>query len=137
LDGSSKEASSSALTISCTSEVLSSHTPSTCRLDLHHIICTHSVRFALVVCPIYEDPEDQDSSFFGLHNSSPFPWSWLSTINRVNSQVQKVFIYLFHNAMVSLIVDCRPSSSHMLRFQHVHASRLTSSTRLPVYNTIL
>jgi len=48
--------------------------------------------FALVVCPVYEDPEDQTSSVFDLENSSPFPWSWLSTINRVNSQVQKTLV---------------------------------------------
>jgi tRNA-splicing endonuclease subunit Sen2 len=47
-------------------------------------------RFALVVCPVYEDLEDQAKSTLNLENSSPFPWSWLSTINRVNSQVQKV-----------------------------------------------
>lgn len=47
-------------------------------------------RFAIVVCPVYEDPEDQDASPFNLNNASPFSWSWLSTINRVNSQVQKV-----------------------------------------------
>jgi tRNA-splicing endonuclease subunit Sen2 len=47
-------------------------------------------RFALVVVPVYEDEEDQKASPFNLPNSSPFSWSWLSTINRVNSQVQKV-----------------------------------------------
>ena len=47
-------------------------------------------RLALVVLPVYEDPEDQKSSSIDLQNSSPFAWSWLSTINRVNSQVQKV-----------------------------------------------
>ncbi|KAG6381574.1 hypothetical protein JVT61DRAFT_168 [Boletus reticuloceps] len=46
--------------------------------------------FAIVVCPVYEDPADQDGSSFELNNTSPFSWSWLSTINRVNSQVQKV-----------------------------------------------
>lgn len=47
-------------------------------------------RFALVVLPVYEDEDDQRTSPFNLPNSSPFSWSWLSTINRVNSQVQKV-----------------------------------------------
>lgn len=47
-------------------------------------------RFAIVVIPVYEDPEDQKSSPFELNNAEPFTWSWLSTINRVNSQVQKV-----------------------------------------------
>ncbi|KAH0836620.1 tRNA intron endonuclease [Lanmaoa asiatica] len=46
--------------------------------------------FAIVVCPAYEDPADKDGSPFDLANASPFSWSWLSTINRVNSQVQKV-----------------------------------------------
>ncbi|KIL00730.1 hypothetical protein PAXRUDRAFT_821310 [Paxillus rubicundulus Ve08.2h10] len=48
--------------------------------------------FAIVVCPVYEDPADQESSPFNLQNASPFSWSWLSTINRVNSQVQKTLI---------------------------------------------
>lgn len=43
--------------------------------------------FALVICPVYEDPNDDDGS---LPHSEPFTWSWLSTLNRVNSQVQKV-----------------------------------------------
>lgn len=48
------------------------------------------LRFAVVVIPVYEDPADQASSPFTLPNSSTFSWSWLSTVNRVNSQVQKV-----------------------------------------------
>ncbi|TFK39402.1 hypothetical protein BDQ12DRAFT_55301 [Crucibulum laeve] len=51
--------------------------------------------FALVVCPVYEDPEDQATSSIDLQNSSPFAWSWLSTINRVNSQVQKTLILVY------------------------------------------
>lgn len=47
-------------------------------------------RFAMVVCPVYEDIEDQQASSLHLQNATPFSWSWLSTINRVNSQVQKV-----------------------------------------------
>ena len=43
----------------------------------------------MVVCPVYEDPEDQKLSIFNLENVSPLSWSWLSTLNRVNSQVQK------------------------------------------------
>lgn len=54
-------------------------------------VFTHA-EFALVVCPVYEDPEDQKLSPFDLQNSCPFPWSWLSTINRVNSQVQKTLV---------------------------------------------
>ncbi|KXN81536.1 putative tRNA-splicing endonuclease subunit sen2 [Leucoagaricus sp. SymC.cos] len=51
--------------------------------------------FALVVCPVYEDPEDQAQSTLNLENSHPFPWSWLSTINRVNSQVQKTLVLVY------------------------------------------
>ncbi|KAF8884982.1 hypothetical protein BD779DRAFT_1738552 [Infundibulicybe gibba] len=51
--------------------------------------------FAIVVCPVYEDPEDQNVSSFDLQNSSPFSWTWLSTINRVNSQVQKTLILVY------------------------------------------
>ena len=47
-------------------------------------------RFGVVVIPVYEDPEDQKDSPFQLNNVEPFTWSWLSTINRVNAQVQKV-----------------------------------------------
>lgn len=47
-------------------------------------------RFAIVVIPVYEDPEDKESSPYELQNVEPFTWSWLSTINRVNSQVKKV-----------------------------------------------
>jgi tRNA-splicing endonuclease subunit Sen2 len=48
--------------------------------------------FAIVVIPVYEDPEDQANSPFKLQNVEPFTWSWLSTINRVNSQVQKTLV---------------------------------------------
>ncbi|KAG6334604.1 hypothetical protein ID866_4480 [Astraeus odoratus] len=48
--------------------------------------------FAIVLCPVYEDPADQESSPFKLHNTTPFSWSWLSTLNRVNAQVQKTLI---------------------------------------------
>ncbi|KAJ6496806.1 hypothetical protein DFH09DRAFT_342926 [Mycena vulgaris] len=51
--------------------------------------------FSVVVCPVYEDPADQEASSVDLHNSSPFPWSWLSTINRVNSQVYKTLILTY------------------------------------------
>ncbi|KAH7890721.1 hypothetical protein F5I97DRAFT_1923211 [Phlebopus sp. FC_14] len=48
--------------------------------------------FAIVVCPVYEDPADKESSPFDLRNTCPFSWSWLSTINRVNAQVQKTLV---------------------------------------------
>ncbi|EGN92189.1 hypothetical protein SERLA73DRAFT_117634 [Serpula lacrymans var. lacrymans S7.3] len=55
----------------------------------------HHAEFAIVVCPVYEDPADQTNSPFDLQNASPFSWSWLSTINRVNSQVQKTLILTY------------------------------------------
>ncbi|KAJ7257918.1 hypothetical protein B0H12DRAFT_1110610 [Mycena haematopus] len=51
--------------------------------------------FSLVVCPVYEDPADQEASSLDLHHSSPFAWSWLSTINRVNTQVFKTLILAY------------------------------------------
>ncbi|KAG6918996.1 hypothetical protein DXG01_010235 [Tephrocybe rancida] len=57
-------------------------------------VFTHA-EFAMVVCPVYEDLEDQNASSLDLQNSSPFAWSWLSTINRVNSQVQKTLILVY------------------------------------------
>ncbi|KAJ6581226.1 hypothetical protein B0H19DRAFT_1251454 [Mycena capillaripes] len=51
--------------------------------------------FSVVVCPVYEDPADQEASTMDLHHSSPFAWSWLSTINRVNSQVYKTLILTY------------------------------------------
>ncbi|KAF5390743.1 hypothetical protein D9757_004540 [Collybiopsis confluens] len=51
-------------------------------------VFTHA-EFSIVVCPVYEDPEDQQVSTTRLQNASPFTWSWLSTINRANSQVMK------------------------------------------------
>lgn len=44
----------------------------------------------MVLIPVYEDPNDAVSSPFALSNVEPFTWQWFSTINRVNSQVQKV-----------------------------------------------
>jgi hypothetical protein len=44
----------------------------------------------MVLIPVYEDPDDAVSSPFALSNVEPFTWQWFSTINRVNSQVQKV-----------------------------------------------
>lgn len=51
--------------------------------------------FAVVVCPVYEDPADQDASVTNLSNSVPFSWTWLSTINRVNTQVLKTLILTY------------------------------------------
>ncbi|PCH44376.1 hypothetical protein WOLCODRAFT_133194 [Wolfiporia cocos MD-104 SS10] len=55
----------------------------------------HHAEFAVVVLPVYEDPTDQESSPFDLANASPFSWTWLSTVNRVNSQVQKTLILTY------------------------------------------
>ncbi|GJE91131.1 tRNA intron endonuclease domain-containing protein [Phanerochaete sordida] len=51
--------------------------------------------FAVVVLPVYEDPEEQKTSPFNLTNAEPFSWTWLSTVNRVNSQVQKTLILTY------------------------------------------
>ncbi|KAH9989811.1 hypothetical protein BJV77DRAFT_1015309 [Russula vinacea] len=48
--------------------------------------------FAVVLIPVYEDPDDMKSSPFAISNVEPFTWQWLSTINRVNSQVQKTLV---------------------------------------------
>ncbi|CAL1714972.1 unnamed protein product [Somion occarium] len=55
----------------------------------------HHAEFAVVVLPVYEDPADQQSSPFSLSGATPFSWSWLSTINRVNSQVQKTLVLAY------------------------------------------
>ncbi|KAG9001486.1 tRNA splicing endonuclease subunit sen2 [Tulasnella sp. JGI-2019a] len=52
----------------------------------------HHAEFALVVCPVYEEPEDEETSPFDLPNSKPMDWAWFSTINRVNSQVKKASV---------------------------------------------
>jgi len=51
-------------------------------------VFTHA-EFSIVVCPTYEDPADEESSPFDLPNTKPFSWAWLSTLNRVNTQVRK------------------------------------------------
>ncbi|KAH9975894.1 hypothetical protein BGW80DRAFT_1295149 [Lactifluus volemus] len=57
----------------------------------------HHAEFALVLIPVYQDPEDAKSSPFLLPNAEPFSWQWLSTINRVNSQVQKTLVLSYVN----------------------------------------
>lgn len=51
--------------------------------------------FALVVIPVYENPADKDTSPFNLQNTDPFSWSWLSTLNRINTQVKKTLILAY------------------------------------------
>ena len=68
------------------------------RVDVLHFASdglTKYTRFAMVLIPVYEDPGDAVSSPFALSNVEPFAWQWLSTINRVNSQVQKVCLGRF------------------------------------------
>ncbi|KZT27754.1 hypothetical protein NEOLEDRAFT_57327 [Neolentinus lepideus HHB14362 ss-1] len=55
----------------------------------------HHAEFALVVCPVYEDEEDRQTCPFDLQNVDPFSWTWLSTVNRVNSQVQKTLVLTY------------------------------------------
>lgn len=62
-----------------------------------------------MLIPVYEDESDKKSSPYSLPNVEPFTWQWLSTINRVNSQVQKVRlcrIYSCNNSVmeVNLVV---------------------------------
>ncbi|KAF7309633.1 tRNA-splicing endonuclease subunit Sen2 [Mycena indigotica] len=51
--------------------------------------------FSVVVCPVYEDPADEAASTTNLHHAAPFSWSWLSTINRVNTQVFKTLVLAY------------------------------------------
>ncbi|KAF9511378.1 hypothetical protein BS47DRAFT_1346894 [Hydnum rufescens UP504] len=57
-------------------------------------VFTHA-EFSLVVCPTYEDPGDEQSSPFDLPNTKPISWSWLSTLNRVNTQVRKSLMLVY------------------------------------------
>ncbi|KIK56665.1 hypothetical protein GYMLUDRAFT_76019 [Collybiopsis luxurians FD-317 M1] len=57
-------------------------------------VFTHA-EFSIVVCPVYEDPADQEVSVTHLQNASPFTWSWLGTINRANSQVMKTLVLAY------------------------------------------
>lgn len=58
--------------------------------------------FAIVVLPVYQDPEDETSA---THNKSPLNWQWLSTINRVNAQVQKTLVLTYVIIPAKLRVD--------------------------------
>lgn len=50
-------------------------------------------RFAVLVIPVYEDPDDEKSSPFGKHpNGNDRNWVWFSSVNRVNTQVLKTVI---------------------------------------------
>ncbi|OCH90998.1 hypothetical protein OBBRIDRAFT_552999 [Obba rivulosa] len=71
----------------------------------------HHAEFAVLVMPVYEDPADQESSPFTLANAEPFSWSWLSTVNRVNSQVQKTLILAYVTIPASSRVSCDQTMS--------------------------
>jgi tRNA-splicing endonuclease subunit Sen2 len=72
-------------------------------------------RFSIVVCPVYEDPIDRESSPFDLPNITPFTWSWLSTLNRVNTQVRKVrFLDCLIRNVCSGGTECKTSLIHSL-----------------------
>ncbi|KAF8492499.1 hypothetical protein JB92DRAFT_3002755 [Gautieria morchelliformis] len=71
----------------------------------------HHAEFGVTVCPVYEDTEDQSNSPFDLPNTTPFSWSWLSTINRVNTQVQKTLILAYVTIPSSRRVDITLLSS--------------------------
>ncbi|KAN0065409.1 tRNA splicing endonuclease subunit sen2 [Thecaphora frezii] len=65
--------------------------------------------FAVLVIPSYEDPEDQKTSPFPPHpNVGPKPWTWFSTMNRVNTQVLKTLI-LAH-VFVPSVKRCPPEA---------------------------
>ncbi|KAJ7050528.1 hypothetical protein C8F01DRAFT_1067807 [Mycena amicta] len=51
--------------------------------------------FSVVVCPVYEDPDDAAASTVDLHHANPFSWAWLSTMNRVNTQVFKTLVLTY------------------------------------------
>ncbi|KAG9127432.1 tRNA splicing endonuclease subunit sen2 [Ceratobasidium sp. 392] len=57
-------------------------------------VFTHA-EFALVVIPVYENPADQNTSPFQLQNTERFSWTWLSTLNRINTQVKKTLILAY------------------------------------------
>jgi len=78
----------------------------------------HHAEFALVLIPVYEDSSDRDSSPFELHNVDPFSWSWLSTLNRINSQVQKtlVLVYVTIPSMSRLSPDDLDSPASLTRY---------------------
>ncbi|KAF8328447.1 uncharacterized protein EI90DRAFT_3065397 [Cantharellus anzutake] len=62
--------------------------------------------FAMILCPTYEDLNDEESSPFNLPNTKPFSWAWLSTLNRVNTQVRKsiMLVYITIPAMSKLSI---------------------------------
>ncbi|KAI0060932.1 tRNA-intron endonuclease catalytic domain-like protein [Artomyces pyxidatus] len=69
----------------------------------------HHAEFAMLLVPSYEDPEDAKTSPYNLPNVGPFTWQWLSTINRVNSQVQKTLVLSY----VTIPAQSRLSASNL------------------------
>ncbi|KZT37943.1 hypothetical protein SISSUDRAFT_986972 [Sistotremastrum suecicum HHB10207 ss-3] len=74
--------------------------------------------FAILVIPVYENAADQKSSPFDLPNAGPISWTWLGTINRVNSQVQKTVIltYVVIPSSTSVSSDDRRTPACLSRF---------------------
>lgn len=69
--------------------------------------------------PVYEDPADKEDSPFNLPNSDTFSWTWLSTVNRVNSQVQKVRCRL--SAAASALLTRYPLQTLILTYVTIPA----------------
>lgn len=51
-------------------------------------------RFAVLVMPHYADQVEASKSPFVLPNDGAMTWQWLNTVNRVNTQVKKVGLYI-------------------------------------------
>lgn len=69
--------------------------------------------FAVVVLPVYEDPEDAHSSPFGPHPQADHrDWVWFSSVNRVNTQVLKVRCTPVFSHLCSFSLDSGPLLRH-------------------------
>ncbi|KAI0033658.1 hypothetical protein K488DRAFT_21651, partial [Vararia minispora EC-137] len=55
----------------------------------------HHAEFAMVLVPAYEDENERRTSPFDLAGAEPSSWVWLSTLNRVNSQVMKTLVLAY------------------------------------------
>jgi hypothetical protein len=138
-------ASNSALTICYINAAPYSSMPSTCTVHLsfhpplhpsYQVVSgplTSPFRFAIVVIPVYEDPDDQANSPFKLQNAEPFTWSWLSTINRVNSQVQKVVTSHFITPL-PLTLNCSVDTGLVV---HHHPCGIAATFQSPIISCVL
>jgi hypothetical protein len=78
---------------------------------------------------------DQADVPTNLPNSTPISWSWLSTINRVNSQVQKVRSYdLVPAHILSLTLKFLDASASLCHnpFSETNTSRYPGFPRVPL-----